>query len=57
MIQVDMRQKNVQVVGLNKIPNTKHPGAGIQNHAKLWQHQTGRLTTIIWVVTGGAEKV
>jgi hypothetical protein len=54
MIQVRMRQKNLQPVGLKIFANAAHPAAGIEYDADLRQQEAGRVPPTIGKITAGA---
>lgn len=47
-----MRQKDIQRLGLNQIPDSKHSRAGIKNNTQLRQHHARRLAMIVGVIAG-----
>jgi hypothetical protein len=56
MVQVRMRQKNIERVRLQVIGDAVHGRAGVEHHAHLGQHQTSRLPRLAGVIAAGAQK-
>ena len=52
-----VREENIQGAGLHQLAQAVHAGPGIQHHAALGQHETGRVPELVGMVAGGAEQV
>jgi len=38
VVEVDVRKKNVERVGLKQVADSKHARSGIENNPYLWKH-------------------
>jgi hypothetical protein len=54
MVKVDVREKDVERVGLKVIAYPVQAGAGVEDYAQLGQHEAGRLATVVGMIAGGA---
>ena len=56
VVEVDMREKDVELVGLEILAHPIEAGAGVEDDSDLGKHQARRLATVVGVVAGGAEE-
>jgi hypothetical protein len=57
MVEVHMRQKNIERRRLQTLAHTEHPGARIEHEALLWQHEASSVPPPVGMVAGRAEEM
>ena len=57
MIEVNVRQENVECFCLDQVSSPKHARSSIQNDTDFRHHQTGGLTAIVGMITSRAKKM
>ena len=56
MVEVGVRQKNVERVGRQMFAHAKHGRTRVEHNAQLWQHHAGGMPAVIWVVAGRSQQ-
>ena len=56
MIEVDVREEDMQARRLQVLADAEEAGAGIQNEAMCRQHVARRVPVLVWVIAGRAEQ-
>ena len=56
VIEVGVREKDIQPVGLQMLAEPAHAGAGIEHDADFRQHQAGRVTPAGGKIAAGSEQ-
>ena len=56
VIEVRVRQEDVERVGLEIVARPVERRAGVEHHAQLRQQHARRLATVVGVIAGGAEQ-